>query len=174
MALISCIITNSIRFCPEWTLTLLLRNSFSDMIIDFKFVSKFMVCDLIEKSLSQQSDNLIPLSHIFNDKAAHIALKMLCCTFCVAHFLQKNLVSHIFCCIFHEDFVRHVSNTTCSSGLKEASEQFSDPAFLYSSIATDRWNTCVFCFDKTTFFTIRTQRWLLKLFMPAQSRFCCV
>ena len=57
---------------------------------------------------------------------------------------------------------------------KGASERFGDPAFLDSLVATDRWNTCVFWFDMTIFFTIRTQRLLLKLSKAAKSQFCCV
>ena len=58
-------------------------------------------------------------------------------------------------------------------GIKGVSERFGDRAFLDSSVTTDRVNTCVFWFDKTIFFTIRTQRLLLKLSKAAQSQFCC-
>ena len=48
-------------------------------------------------------------------------------------------------------------------------ERFGDPAFLDSLVASDQLKARVFWFDKTTFFTIRTQSLLLKLSMAAQS-----
>ena len=55
---------------------------------------------------------------------------------------------------------------------KGASERFGDPAFSF--VAINQRNTYVFRFDQTTFFTIRTQGLLLKLFEAAQSQCFCV